>query len=272
VFFSGSQGTVRNVNGFSLCFPPLCGKARCICISLVPPRGLFNGVHKKTQLSKIAGRAVPELCASSDPNLDKVPGNGKECAHFIARWEQAKHQDVVHTPPDVNDSFSLVSVGPKTIWRLTAFCECVGWTMEAQTIWQKDLLGEETQRRQESYRKWAFSPCRFCKKALFSGSADVMLPNSSLPSGSKNCPNLTRKKHEVKSYEQSCILAPKPFHSYYSSFKFHSIYSVMFLHLWPSQEEPCSSSERTRCSVTSSTEWCEPLASIGQGGRAMALR
>lgn len=99
-----------------------------------------------------------------------------------------------------------------------------------------------------------------------------MLPNSSLPSGSKNCPNLTRKKHEVKSYEQSCILAPKPFHSYYSSFKFHSIYSVMFLHLWPSQEEPCSSSERTRCSVTWSTEWCEPLASIGQGGRAMALR
>lgn len=80
-----------------------------------PPRGLVNGVHKQTQLSKIAGRAVTELCASSDPNLDKVPGNGKECAHFIARWEQAKHQDVVHTPPDVNDSFSLVSVGPKTI-------------------------------------------------------------------------------------------------------------------------------------------------------------
>lgn len=82
--------------------------------------------------------------------------------------------------------------------------------MEAQTMWQKNLLGDETQRGQESNRKWASSPRRFCKKALFSGSADVILPNSSIPTGSKNCPNLTRKKHEMKSYEQNCLLASKP--------------------------------------------------------------
>lgn len=236
--------------------------------SLPQPWGLVNGVHRQTQLAKIAGRTVPELCASSDPNLDKVPGKGKECAHFIARWKQAKHQDTAHTP-DANDSFSLVSVGPKTIWRLTAFCECVGWTMEAQTIWQKNLLGEETQRRQESNRKWAFSPCRFCKKALFSGSADAILPNSSIPTGSKKCPNLTRKKHEMKSYEQNCLLASKPSLSYYSSFKFLSIYSVIFLHLWPSQEEL-----HTLQKEEHSAQSLNLLSGVNswQGGKPMALR
>lgn len=67
-----------------------------------PPRSCPWGAQANAAV-QIAGRAVPELCASSDPNLDKVPG--KERAHFIARWKEAKHQDTAHTP-DVSDSSS----------------------------------------------------------------------------------------------------------------------------------------------------------------------
>lgn len=45
---------------YSTCSPPLWGKVKCICISLVVvppvlPPGLVHGVHKQTQLSKLLG-------------------------------------------------------------------------------------------------------------------------------------------------------------------------------------------------------------------------
>lgn len=149
--------------------------------------------------------------------------------------------------------------------------------MGAQRIWQKKLLGDETWRRQESYRKWTFSLYRLCKKAQseFSGSTDVVFPNSSIFIGSKNSPNQTKRKHEVKCHKANFILVLKSFHSSTPlPFFFHSTYSVFFLHLWQSQEEIGNSSAawEKNAGLSQSVQWCEQLVFVGHWGRAMALR
>lgn len=142
--------------------------------------------------------------------------------------------------------------------------------MGAQRIWQKKLLGDETWRRQEHYRKWTFSLYRLCKKAQnkFSGSADVVFPKSNIFIGSKNSPNLTKRKYEMKSSKENFILVLKSFHSYIPlPFFFHSTYSVFFLHLWQSREELGNSSaawenvvlSKSVCSVTWTVDICWAL-------------
>lgn len=85
-----------------------------------------------------------------------------------------------------------------------------------------------------------------------------MLPNSSIFTGSKTCPNLTKRKCEIK----IAILFwfSNPFIPIIP-LSFHSVYSVIFLHLWQSQEELGSSSETStrenQCLVSQSVQRCE---------------
>lgn len=129
---------------------------------------------------------------------------------------------------------------------------------EHKEFGRKKYWGEETQRRQESYRKSTFSLCRLFKEASskFSGSTDVVFPNSSTFIGSKNSPNLTKRKYEMKSYKENFTLVPKSFHSYIPlPFSSHSTYSAILLHLWQSREEPGSS----------------PAAREGRGAHSVSL-
>lgn len=115
-------------------------------------------------------------------------------------------------------------------------------------------------RRQESYRKWTFSAHRLCKKSSkqILRSITSVLPNSSIFTGSKTCPNLTKRKCEIK----IAILFwfSNPFIPIIP-LSFHSAYSVIFLHLWQSQEELGSSLETStrenQCLVSQSVQRCE---------------
>lgn len=74
--------------------------------------------------------------------------------------------------------------------------------------------------------------CRLCRKAprKFSGSADVVFPNSSIFIGSKNSPNLTKRKYEMKSHKGNSILVLfiPAFLFFFFFFPFHSTYSGLF--------------------------------------------
>lgn len=112
--------------------------------------------------------------------------------------------------------------------------------------------------------------CRLCRKAprKFSGSADVVFPNSSIFIGSKNSPNLTKRKYEMKSHKGNSILVL--FIPAFLFFFFFPLSLNLFravLHLWQSpernQELLSSMREEQGAQETECAQCCEVLGTEG---------
>lgn len=280
IFFfasSQSQDAVRNVNGF--CFFMLSphvllsseAKWNGSAFSW-SPKVLSTGMQEKMQLFQRAGRAALGLHACSDPNLDKTAHQTRlwDCSYFSKQnigtlCTRRTNTSLMHTLVDgkLSHQSQLAQIWYK-------IQESLCGTLGAQRVWQKKLLEMKHEGGRRATENEYFLH-RLCGKAprKFSGSADVVFPNSSIFIGRENSPNLTKRKYEMKSHKGNSILVLFiPAFLFLFFFFFHSTYSGLFCtsgNHKRNQELLSSTREEQGAQETGSAHWCDQCWALRKG-------